>query len=122
MLVTIPSWAPVTALRPPTIQPIAAPPANAPSRQTMTWITGGRLTPKPSQVPTMAPPMNWLVAPQLNSPARNAMAHDRAARIRGVSLDAVPDRRVGPAAAGPPEKPGARHICRQRAAPGPGLK
>ena len=41
------SCAPVLALRKPTIQPSTAPPAKAPSTQTMTWMTGGRLTPKP---------------------------------------------------------------------------
>ena len=39
----------------------------------------------------MAPPMNWLWAPMLNRPARNASATDSPARISGVALTAVSD-------------------------------
>ena len=85
------SCAPVLALSKPTNQPITAPPTNAPSTHTMTWITGGRLTPKPSQVATIAPPTHWPAAPMLNNPALNAIATDRPVRISGVAWAHVDD-------------------------------
>src|ERR1022692_2893268 len=102
MIVTITSYAPVRALSTPTIQPITAPPTNAPSTQTMTWITGGRLTPKPSQVATIARPTHWPAAQMLNSPVRNAIATDRPVRISGVALAAVSDSGNKIAAIDPP--------------------
>ena len=85
MIVTMTSCAPVLAFSRPTNQPMTAPPTNAPSTQTMTWMTGGRLTPKPSQVATTAPPTHWPAAPMLNRPARNAIATDNPVRISGVA-------------------------------------
>ena len=41
----ITSCAPVLALSSPTTQPITAPPTKPPITQTITWMTGGRLTP-----------------------------------------------------------------------------
>ena len=91
MIVTTTSCAPVRAFSSPTIQPITAPPANPPRTHTITWMTGGRLTPKPSQVATMAPPIHWPAAPMLNRPARKARPTDRPVRISGVALTAVSD-------------------------------
>src|SRR6202034_86859 len=102
MIVTMASWAPVLALRKPTNQPITAPPTNAPTRQTITWMTGGRLTPKPSQVATIAPPTHWPAAPMLNNPARNAIATDKPVRMSGVAWAQGDDRGWEIAAIEPP--------------------
>ncbi len=88
----------------------------------MTWMTGGRLTPNPSQVATIAPPMNWLVEPMLNSPARNAMATDRPARISGVALTAVSDSGLNTALTVPSEKAVASDFCWNSAPTVCGLK
>ncbi len=101
MIVTITSWAPVLALSAPTIQPITAPPMKAPITHTIMCTTGGMLTAKPSQVATMAPPMNWPVPPMLNRPARNATATPRPVNIRGVALTAVSDSGFSAAATEP---------------------
>ena len=116
------SCAPVLAFSTPTIQPSTAPPANAPSTQTMTWMTGGRLTPKPSQVARMAPPMNWLAAPMLNRPARNASATDRPVRISGVALTAVSDSGLNTALTQPSCSAVASDSCWKSAASVCGLK
>ena len=68
---------------------MTAPPANPPSTQTTRWMTGGRLTPKPSQVATIAPPIHWPAAPMLNRPARKARPTDRPVKISGVALTVV---------------------------------
>ena len=45
--------------------------------------------------------MNWLWAPMLNRPARNATATDRPARISGVALTAVSDSGLNTALSAP---------------------
>ena len=91
MIVVMTSWAPVRALRNPTIPAYRAPNTIAAMRETMRWTPAGRLSAKPTNPPPMAAKAIWPCTPMLNRPARKGTATASPARISGADTVRVSD-------------------------------
>ena len=85
MIVVTTSWAPRHALSAPGMNPQAAPPSAPANRAATIAIGKGNPGIVPTRAAQNAPTSSWPLAPMLNSPARNANATDKPAKISGVA-------------------------------------